>query len=97
MQVGDESDKHILTHIYCSTGGPHWTTKQHNWLSPNLQQWEGVDLDGDNVSSLDLCNFFISGMLICNTVGIYNIMKYRRQPSQRNSIFKQLDFFGRFI
>jgi hypothetical protein len=56
-------DKLILTKLYNFAGGPHWAKKK-NWLSLNLQEWEGVISDGENVSSLDLSKFFISGVLI---------------------------------
>ena len=37
-------DRAALTALYHATGGPNWR-RNENWLSPRMQDWEGVDTE----------------------------------------------------
>ena len=56
------SDRDVLTTLYEATGGPNWTNSE-NWLTDaSLEDWHGVDVDGEGrVAYIDLSDNGLTG------------------------------------
>ena len=62
VECAPVSDRDVLTALYEATDGPNWTNSQ-NWLTDApLEEWHGVDVDGEGrVDYLDLSGNGLTG------------------------------------